>query len=148
MATDVPLSPATPLPRQRAAAALQVGSIALPLLKCLTCPACLLLFGGIAAGAALPALDDERLHIALTLTAIAVDLALFQLSRSGRDSRAPELLLAAGATLALAGMFAGELVELAGLGVMMAAAVVNLILVRRSSRTRAACCDRARPPGA
>lgn len=119
---------------------LQVLSIALPVLKCAVCPACLSIFGGLFAGARMGMLGDERIHgwvIALALTA---DVFILWSAIRHHRNRWPLGLCFAGAMLAVSGHFIAESLEFAGFGLLMIASLQNAWLIRRHRHIEGSCC--------
>jgi hypothetical protein len=125
---------AEPLPWLRALA------IALPVLKCAVCPACLSVIGSVFAGARLGFLEDERWHGAVILVALVFDFAILGASMRHHARRGPLITCVAGAVLAVGGHFLVEVVEYAGFGLLLAAGIWNLVLLRRHQRDGDACC--------
>lgn len=119
---------------------LRAGAVALPILKCAVCPACLSVFGSLLAGARFGFLEDERLHGAVILAALLADFLILGASLRHHRRWGPLGVCAAGALLAVAGHFTSELVEYGGLSLLLAAGIWNLILLRRHHREGADCC--------
>jgi hypothetical protein len=110
---------------------LRIGAVALPVLKCAVCPACLGLVGSLLAGARMGFLEDERVHGAVLLVALAADVAILGASLRHHGRRGPLVLCALGALLALGGHLASGFVEYAGFALLFAAGIWNLRLLRR-----------------
>lgn len=119
---------------------LQVWSLVLPVLKCAFCPVCLSAIGGLLSGARLGVLGDERYHAWLIAVAVVADLAILRAAARHHGNSGPLWLCAAGAALAGLGHAVGEVVEMSGFVVLMAAAVWNVVLIRRHHGGESACC--------
>jgi hypothetical protein len=128
--------------REPPGAWLHVGSLLAPVLKCAFCPVCLGLFGGALAGARLGFLSDERVHLALITVAIVFDVAILGAAFRHHRRRAPLVLCAVGALTALGGHLGSGLVQLEylGFGVLMVAAIWNVVLLRIHHQSVTSCC--------
>lgn len=120
--------------------AMQFWSLALPILKCAMCPVCLSMFGGLFAGARMGLLGDERLHGGILAIAMLADLLILRAAMQHHQSRAPLLLCSLGGLVAVAGHITSEVVELVGFGLLMVAAIVNVVLLRRHRHEAGSCC--------
>ena len=119
---------------------LRIGAVALPVLKCAVCPACLGLIGSVLAGARMGFLEDERVHAAVIVVAVVADVAILGASLRHHGRLGPLVLCGIGALLALGGHFAGEVVEYAGFALLFATGIWNLLLLRRHHRHGGDCC--------
>lgn len=115
-------------------------SFALPVLKCAVCPACLSIFGGALAGARLGFLADEGAHAAILFGAVALDIVILGAAARHHNSPWPLALCVSGAVVALLGHFTNELIEYAGLALILTAALHNLVLMRRHRAHGGSCC--------
>lgn len=125
---------------------LQVGSVLLPIVKCLVCPLCLGLFGTALAEVSANHMFDERLHRALCAFAVIAGLVI--LAPSFRHHLRPEplALWAAGSALAVSGhVFEVQAQESLGFALLMAGSLANLVLLRRCADVTLACCDASEP---
>lgn len=138
--SDALLAGAVPSASPAPSRSLQLWSLLLPLLKCAVCPACLSVLGGAVAGARLGILGDERLHGSLLLVALLGDVILLRAAWRHHGSRWPLLTCLVGGALALAGHVTYEAVEYAGFGLLMVAAVQNIVLLRRHRAEAGGCC--------
>jgi hypothetical protein len=118
----------------------QFWSFALPVLKCAVCPACLSVFGGLFAGARFGFLDDERMHGGVIAIALVADFFILRAATRHHRSRWPLALCLTGGALAVAGHFVWEALEYVGFGLLMAAALQNLVLLRRHRLEGGTCC--------
>jgi hypothetical protein len=121
-------------------AAVQFLSFALPVLKCAVCPACLSVLGGLFAGARMGLLGDERVHGSIIALALVADFFILRAAMRHHGSRWPLLLCLAGVAVAVLGHFTAEAVELIGFGILMLAAVQNVVLLRRHRKQGGSCC--------
>lgn len=119
---------------------LRIGAVALPVLKCAVCPACLGLVGSLLAGARMGFLEDERVHGAILVFALVADVAILGASLRHHRRYSPLALCAAGALLAVGGHIAGEVVEYVGFALLFAAGIWNLMLLRRHHQHGGDCC--------
>lgn len=119
---------------------LRIGAVALPVLKCAVCPACLGLVGSLLAGARLGFLEDERVHGAAILVALVADVAILGASLRHHRRAGPLVLCGLGALLAVGGHVAWEAVEYAGFALLFAAGIWNLMLLRRHHQHGGDCC--------
>jgi|SRR5688572_20770816 hypothetical protein len=124
-----------------ASPALQLWSLLLPVLKCAVCPACLSLFGGLFAGARIGFLGSERFHGALLAVALLADLFILRAAAKHHRNRWPLVLCIVGGAVAVAGHFVAEEMEYAGFALLMAAAIQNVVLLRRHRHQGGACCE-------
>ncbi|MDD9944659.1 MAG: hypothetical protein OXU20_26675 [Myxococcales bacterium] len=126
--------------------AVQFWSFVLPVLKCAICPACLSVFGGLFAGARMGFLGDERVHGSLIAFALVADLVILQAAIRHHGNRWPLGLCVAGGAIAVLGHVTAEALELAGFGLLILAAVQNVVLLRRHKRAGGNCCAHAAGP--
>lgn len=124
-----------------ASRAVQFWSFALPVLKCAVCPACLSVFGGLFAGVRMGFLGDERFHGGVIVFALVADFFILRAAMRHHKSRIPLGLCLAGGVVAAVGHFTSETVEFAGFGLLMLAAVRNVVLLRRHKREAGSCCS-------
>ena len=120
--------------------AVQFWSFALPVIKCLVCPACLSVFGGLFAGARLGFLGDERFHGGIIAVALIADFFILRAAMQHHGNRWPLGLCLAGGAIAILGHFSAEVVEFIGFGLLMLAAIYNVVLLRRHRREGGSCC--------
>lgn len=120
--------------------AIQLGSFLLPVLKCAVCPACLGVFGSLFAGARIGLLGDEHVHGAVIAFALVADFAILYAALRHHQNRWPLGLCIGGGILAVTGHLTSEAIELAGFGVLMLAAVLNVVALRRHRRQGGSCC--------
>ena len=95
-------------------------------------------------------LGDERFHGSILAVALVADLFILRAAMRHHKSRWPLILCLAGGSVAAVGHFTAEVVEFVGFGLLMVAAVQNLVLLRRHRREGGVCCARqagARPGG-
>lgn len=126
--------------RERPGLALQFWSLALPVLKCAVCPACLSLYGGLFAGARLGFVGDERFHGTVVALAVVADLFILRAAMRHHGNPWPLALCVAGGAVATVGHFTAEGVEFTGFALLMLAAVANLVLLRRHRQEGGSCC--------
>jgi hypothetical protein len=131
---------ARPRDRKEPSLWLRLGAVALPILKCAVCPACLSIFGSVFAGARLGFLYDEGWHATVILVALAADVAILGASMRHHSRRGPLWLCAGGAVLAVGGHFFVEVVEYLGFAVLLAAGIWNAVLLRRHRHEADSCC--------
>jgi hypothetical protein len=139
---------ARPDPRRRRKAArrvapwLSVAATIAPFAQCAVCPACLAVFGSLVAGARLGLLVDERLHGMLIVCAIVLDTAILTLSKRHYRQFQPLALCVAGALLSLLAHFVWSslLLEYTGFGLLMAASLWNVALLRAHRHAADSCC--------
>lgn len=122
-------------------AALQFWSFVLPVLKCALCPACLSILGGVFAGARMGFVGSERFHGALLAVALLADVFILRGGMKHHQSRWPLVLCAGGGAIALLGHLVAEPLEYLGFALLMAAAVQNVVLLRRHRKHGGACCE-------
>lgn len=120
--------------------AIQFWSLALPVLKCAVCPACLSLFGGLVAGARMGFLADEHVHGSIMAAALVADFFILRTALRHHNNRWPMALCIAGAMTAVVGHVTSETVEFAGFGLLFLAAIQNVVLLRRHRRDGGSCC--------
>jgi len=120
--------------------AIRLWSLALPVLKCAFCPACLSLFGGLLAGARMGFVGDARFHASLIAVALVADFFILRAATRHHRNRWPLALCIAGGLVAIVGHFTAEALEYAGFGLLMLAAVQNIVLLRRHRREDGSCC--------
>ena len=123
-----------------ASPALQLWSLLLPVLKCAVCPACLGIFGGLFAGARIGFLGSERFHGVLLAVALLADLFILRAAARHYRNRWPLVLCIIGGAVAVAGHYIAEAMEYAGFALLMAAAVQNVVLLRRHRHQGGPCC--------
>jgi hypothetical protein len=98
------------------------------------------IFGGLFAGARLGFLGDERFHGGIIAVALVADFFILRAAMRHHKSRWPLALCIAGAGIAFIGHFTLEAVELVGFGLLMLAAVQNVVLLRRHRHEGGSCC--------
>lgn len=125
---------------ERPSQAVQFWSFALPVLKCAVCPACLSIFGGLFAGARLGFLGDERFHGSIIAIALVADFFILRAAMRHHKNRWPLGLCLGGGVVAIVGHFTAETVEFIGFGLLMLAAIHNVVLLRRHHREDGSCC--------
>ena len=130
----------------RPSRAIQFWSFVLPVLKCAVCPACLSIFGGLFAGARMGFLGDERFHGSIIAVALVADFFILRAAMQHHKSRWPLALCLAGGAIAILGHFTAEVVELSGFGLLMVAAIQNVVLLRRHRREGGSCCAHEAAP--
>jgi hypothetical protein len=119
---------------------LRIGAVALPILKCAVCPACLGVLGSLFAGARIGLMGDERFHGALILVALIADLIILRASVRHHARGGPLWLCVVGASCAIAGHLSWEPVEYAGFLLLLASGLWNLALLRAHRRAGGSCC--------
>lgn len=119
--------------------------MALPLLKCLICPACLSVFGGLLAGARIGFMVNEQMHASILAVALVADVFILRAALRHHHNRWPLVLCLGGAIIAVLGHFWSEALEMLGLGSLVAAAFLNVFLLRRHRREAGSCCAHLHP---
>lgn len=129
----------------RPSQAVQFWSFALPVLKCAVCPACLSIFGGLFAGVRMGFLGDERFHGGIIAIALVADFFILQAAMRHHKNWWPLALCFGGWALTIVGHFTAEVVEFIGFGLLMLAAIHNVVLLRRHRQEGGSCCAHEAP---
>lgn len=119
---------------------LQALSLALPVIKCLACPACLSVIGGVFAGARFGFHISEQTHLSVLVVALAVDVGILSAAARHHESRRPLQLCLLGGALAFAGHFTHVAVEYLGFALLIAGATYNIVLMRQHRAHGGTCC--------
>jgi hypothetical protein len=98
------------------------------------------MFGGLLAGAQVGLLGNERLHVGVVTLAVVVDVAILRAAARHHRSPWPMALLLVGGVAVALGHATAEVVELGGFALVIAAAVLNAILMRRHRAAARRCC--------
>lgn len=86
-------------------------------------------------------LGDERFHGGVIVFALVADFFILRAAMKHHKSRVPLGLCLAGGVVAVVGHFTLEAVEFTGFGLLMLAAVQNVVLLRRHRREGGSCCS-------
>lgn len=98
------------------------------------------MLGGVFAGARMGFVGDERFHGALIAVALVADFFILRAALRHHHNRWPLWLCVLGGGLAVIGHLTSEAIELTGFALLMAAALVNMVLMRRHRHEGGACC--------
>lgn len=86
-------------------------------------------------------LGDERFHGGLIAVALVANFFILRAALKHHHNRWPLLLCVAGGTMALLGHVTAPWVEYSGFGLLMAAAILNVVLLRSHRKAGGACCS-------